>query len=78
MTLTNKKTIYMKTSRLFLTLAITLAPTFSLSAQKAIDNEIARLEKQSNIQVYYTEKRNPATKKFTKSQRQSSCRHQAT
>lgn len=66
MTLTNKKTNYMKTSRLFLTLAITLASTLSLSAQKAIDDEIARLEKQSNVQVYYTEKRNPATKKIYK------------
>ncbi len=56
----------MKISRLLLTLAATLAATLSLSAQKAIDDEIARLEKQSDVQVYYTEKRNPATKKIDK------------
>lgn len=56
----------MKTARLFLTLAIPLASVLSLSAQKAIDDEIARLEKRSDVQVYYTEKRNPATKKIYK------------
>lgn len=56
----------MKSSRLFLTLAVAFASTLSLSAQKAIDDEISRLEKRPDVQVYYTEKRNPATKKIYK------------
>lgn len=56
----------MKIARLLLTFALPIAATLSLSAQKAIDDEIARLEKRPDVQVYYTEKRNPATKKVYK------------
>lgn len=54
----------MKIVRLLLTIAFPLAATLSLSAQKAINQEIAQLEKRTDVQVYYTEKRNPATKKI--------------
>lgn len=56
----------MRITRLIFAAVAIFAATLPASAQKAIDDEIARLEARNDVQVYYTEKRNPATKKIYK------------
>lgn len=56
----------MKIAKISLTSFLLLAISLGASAQKAIDSTIASLEKSSDVQVFYTEKRNPATKKIYK------------
>ncbi|MDE5553813.1 MAG: DUF5024 domain-containing protein [Muribaculaceae bacterium] len=43
---------------------IALITSFASFAQERIDKEVARLEKDSNVDVTYTERRNPKTKKI--------------
>ena len=45
---------------------IAIITSFSSFAQSRIDKEIARLEKDSNVEVTYTERRNPGNKKLIK------------
>lgn len=56
----------MKITRLALAIATVVISSMTASAQKAIDDEIAKLESHSDVQVYYTEKRNTVTKKVYK------------
>ena len=48
------------------TVLIAIITSFSAFAQSRIDKEIARLEKDSNVEVTYTERRNPGNKKLIK------------
>lgn len=56
----------MKITGLTLAIATVIISSMTASAQKAIDDEIAKLELNSDVQVYYTEKRNTVTKKVYK------------
>lgn len=56
----------MKITGLALAIAAAVISSMTASAQKAIDDEVAKFESRSDVQVFYTEKRNTVTKKVYK------------